>query len=59
MIDRVNNLADEFRQKIITHKSLEKKFGGLLHEMSTCIFRSSELLKIIIKDTILLKKFLR
>ena len=41
------------------NKALEKKYGGLLHEISSCIFRSSDLLRTIVKETILLKKFLR
>lgn len=59
LMEAVNLMGDELRQKIIMNKALEKKYNFLLHEISTCIFKTSDLLRLIIKETVVYKKYMR
>lgn len=50
MIDQVVQISDVLRRNIIQNKALEKRYGSLLHEIGQCIFKSSDILKIIVKE---------
>ena len=53
------DLSENIRGKVIRNKPLEKRYGAVLHEMSTCIFRTSDLLRYVTKELIMKQKFLR
>lgn len=52
LINECTALSDDLRGKIIKNKPLEKRYGAILHEMNTCIFKSSDLLRYVTRETI-------
>jgi len=52
LINECTLLSDDLRGKIIMNKPLEKRYGSVLHEMNMCIFKTSDLLRYVTKETI-------